>query len=300
MRQGIKKFILLGSVPVLGLAWALFRPELIFVNQQVNEKLTVSAGQTAMTLAKGEFKSYSHETTGNAEIVKVGDKWILRLSNFKTSNGPDVHVIVGKNSDPKSFKATDSVDLGVIKGNIGDQNYVLPSSISPEDIMSVTIWCKRFSVSFGGASLKSMKAATPVVQLTTPSSQTTPVVQLAGFAEEIRVTGGKLKSGTVELIEADSKRFLRLTKIKLPNVKSAQVFLVKAETLPTTFDLSKLTKVKLGDWSSAKSKQQFAVSKDLDLWLYRTIIFWNPATKRSLGTVNLRSDQELRPTLNLI
>jgi len=46
------------------------------------------------------------------------------------------------------------VDLGVIKGNIGDQNYILPSDLDMSKYRAVSIWCKRFSVNFGAAALK--------------------------------------------------------------------------------------------------------------------------------------------------
>lgn len=38
------------------------------------------------------------------------------------------------------------VDLGVLKGNIGNQNYELPENL--EDFKSVVIWCKEFGVLF--------------------------------------------------------------------------------------------------------------------------------------------------------
>jgi hypothetical protein len=46
------------------------------------------------------------------------------------------------------------VDLGVIKGNIGDQNYTLGSDLDLAKYRAVSIWCKRFSVNFGSASLR--------------------------------------------------------------------------------------------------------------------------------------------------
>jgi hypothetical protein len=45
------------------------------------------------------------------------------------------------------------IDLGVIKGNIGDQNYSLPNDLDLAKYRAVSIWCKRFSVNFGAARL---------------------------------------------------------------------------------------------------------------------------------------------------
>jgi len=40
-----------------------------------------------------------------------------------------------------------------MKGNIGDQNYDIPSTVDLEKYRTVTIWCKRFGVNFGSAPL---------------------------------------------------------------------------------------------------------------------------------------------------
>jgi len=46
------------------------------------------------------------------------------------------------------------VDLGVIKGNVGDQNYKLAADLDLSKYRAVSIWCKRFSVNFGAAALR--------------------------------------------------------------------------------------------------------------------------------------------------
>ena len=55
-------------------------------------------------------------------------KLILRLTNFKTSNGPDVHVILIAGTDAEDDanflkSGIERVELGSLKGNEGDQNY---------------------------------------------------------------------------------------------------------------------------------------------------------------------------------
>jgi hypothetical protein len=82
---------------------------------------------------------------------------ILRLTSFSTSNGPDVHVYVVAADDAKDVVTVEKagfVDLGVIKGNIGDQNYTLDSDLDLAKYCAVSIWCKRFSVNFGAAALR--------------------------------------------------------------------------------------------------------------------------------------------------
>ncbi|MCW5936597.1 MAG: DM13 domain-containing protein [Fimbriimonadaceae bacterium] len=145
-----KKLIALGiAIPAAAICWALFRPELLFVNQEVNEKLAVDK-----ILASGSFDSYAHETKGTAKLVESDGTHYLRLDGFHTSNGPDVRVYLVKDSDAgKGANAGNYVDLGSIKGNIGSQNYKIPSTINPGEIKSIAIWCKRFNVGFGGATL---------------------------------------------------------------------------------------------------------------------------------------------------
>jgi hypothetical protein len=79
---------------------------------------------------------------------------VLRFTDFKTSNGPDVHVYLFAADDARdseSVKRAAFVDLGSIKGNIGDQNYTLGSDVDLSKYRTVSVWCKRFSVNFGWA-----------------------------------------------------------------------------------------------------------------------------------------------------
>jgi len=147
----------IGVIVMAGL-WYAFRPELLFVNKQVNEQFpSQQATAGPVTVAKGNFKSLAHETKGFATIYKLADgKQTLRLSEFETSNGPDVHVYltgaeVEKGSD--AIKTAGFVDLGSMKGNKGDQNYDIPADVDLSKYKSVTIWCARFGVNFGIAPL---------------------------------------------------------------------------------------------------------------------------------------------------
>ena len=57
---------------------------------------------------------------------------VLRLTSFSTSNGPDVHVYMVAADDAKDVATVQHagfIDLGVLKGNIGDQNYKLGSDL---------------------------------------------------------------------------------------------------------------------------------------------------------------------------
>ena len=106
----------------------------------------------ATTLAQGSFIDRSHPTVGTAKVITDGERTFLRFEGFETDNGPDLNVYLGT-GDPEGDPG-DFIDLGDLKGNIGDQNYELTGLDVDLDIFStVYIWCVRFSVAFGSASL---------------------------------------------------------------------------------------------------------------------------------------------------
>jgi hypothetical protein len=143
-------------IVVAAAAWYAFRPERAFINQKVNEQFPTTSAASNQ-LASGQFHSGAHETKGTATVFQLADgKKTLRLTNFATSNGPDVHVYLVAVSDAKdndTVTKSEYVDLGSMKGNIGDQNNELPASADLAKYRAVTIWCKRFSVNFGTAPL---------------------------------------------------------------------------------------------------------------------------------------------------
>jgi hypothetical protein len=153
------KFVILAAVIALMAAWYAFRPERLIVNKSAHEELPIAQnGAPAEALESGRFHGVAHPTEGTATIYRMADgSHILRLTNFKTSNGPDVHVYVvaaDDASDSETVQRAGFIDLGSIKGNIGDQNYRLGSEVDLAKYRTVSVWCKRFSVNFGAAALR--------------------------------------------------------------------------------------------------------------------------------------------------
>jgi len=152
------KVIIPVFVIALFVAWYAFRPERLIVNKSVHEEFPTAKGSLPVqTLASGTFHSVLHPTNGTATIYRIGDgSRVLRFTNFGTSNGPDVHVyMVAANdaNDNASVQLAGFIDLGTIKGNLGDQNYVLGPDVDLSKYHAVSVWCKRFSVNFGTAPL---------------------------------------------------------------------------------------------------------------------------------------------------
>jgi hypothetical protein len=157
----------IGLVVLGGIGWYLFRPELLFVNKKVNEELAVVPAASATdaaaeatapaALAAGQFHSVSHETRGTATIHDLGGGHrVLRLTDFATSNGPDVRVYLvaaADANDNETVTKAGFVEVGNLKGNEGDQNYDVPADLDLTKYRAVTIWCRRFGVNFATAPL---------------------------------------------------------------------------------------------------------------------------------------------------
>ena len=153
-----RKIIILVLAVVLFGAWYAFRPERLFINHRVDEAFPAAKRSSPVqTLASGIFHGVLHPTEGTATIYSLGDgSRVLRFTNFRTSNGPDVHVYMVAENDAKdsaSVMRAGFIDLGSLKGNIGDQNYTLGPNVDLSKYRTVSIWCKRFSVNFGAAAL---------------------------------------------------------------------------------------------------------------------------------------------------
>ena len=73
---------------------------------------------------------------------------VLRLEDFKSTNGPDLYVYLSTDKH-----ASDFVNLGELKANSGNQNYEIPNDVDLDKYNTVLIWCKAFGVLFGSAEL---------------------------------------------------------------------------------------------------------------------------------------------------
>jgi len=47
----------------------------------------------------------------------------------------------------------DFVDLGTLKGNVGNQNYLIPADVDLDRYSTAVVWCRRFEVGFAAAVL---------------------------------------------------------------------------------------------------------------------------------------------------
>jgi hypothetical protein len=159
------------ALAAVTLIW--FQPQKLFYDDRVDESLPSAAAEETpasdgggavitvapsgpVDLATGTFVSREHETVGTARVVRLPDgQVVVRLEGFETSNGPALFVYLSQNPATGEEAAFDEefVDLGPLKGNVGDQNYVVPEGVDVTGFTGVVIWCDRFDAAFGAADL---------------------------------------------------------------------------------------------------------------------------------------------------
>ena len=135
--------------PTKAMATAMAEPDKLMEEEMPSVEMSV--------LAEGSFYNIAHIGGGQALIYQLADgSRVLRLQDFEVDNGPDLHVyLVPINPVPDSVgvEIPGSVNLGKLKGNIGDQNYEIPADLDLTQFQSVVIWCQPFRVPFTAAAL---------------------------------------------------------------------------------------------------------------------------------------------------
>jgi hypothetical protein len=98
-----------------------------------------------------------HSASGTAIIYRLpDDRLMLRLEGFRTTKGPELHVVLSRAEDPREPEqlGADYRDLGRLKGNVGNQNYDIPSDLTIENFNSVVIYSVPYQVIFSTATLE--------------------------------------------------------------------------------------------------------------------------------------------------
>ncbi len=177
------------AVPALWLAWWLGSP--LFIDKVANEEFPLTASATipegitqveaesmmetaskiesqttesmtpemsmpsTVSLISGTFRDEepSYRGSGEATIYRLeDDSNVLRLENFKVTNGPDLRVLLMVDPEGRD-KAQGYIELGQLKGNIGNQNYPIPADTDISAYNAVMIYCRPFQVIFSTAPL---------------------------------------------------------------------------------------------------------------------------------------------------
>ena len=152
--------ILLSVLAILFvIALALFEPWSLWINKTVQEPMP-SGAAPPVEVARGDLITHEHATTGTVRILRLADgSHQVRLENLDTTNGPKLTVLLSNAAVVPGkagwhvFDDEKNLNLGDLKGNKGSQNYVIPRTANLADYRSVSVWCDRFNVSFGAATL---------------------------------------------------------------------------------------------------------------------------------------------------
>lgn len=136
------------GIGIIAIVFVGYTASPLFFDVTVNEEMPV----TGLTIPMGNFVGVGdgiHDARGDVFIIESDDgSRFLRFEDFKATNGPDLFVYLATDET-----ANDFVSLGELKGNIGNQNYMIPPGADLSNYDIVLIWCKQFSVLFGSAEL---------------------------------------------------------------------------------------------------------------------------------------------------
>jgi hypothetical protein len=161
----MKKSLLIIAVVAIVTIGGVFAISPYFTDTTVDEIIPSTAVQSMMEekamMEEKIIKKYIgtfvgvddgiHDAQGIAKIIPLEDgSKVLRLEDFKATNGPDLYVYLATDD-----RASEFVNLGELKANNGNQNYKIPDDTDLEKYNKVLIWCKTFGVLFGNADLSS-------------------------------------------------------------------------------------------------------------------------------------------------
>ena len=114
--------------------------------------------ETARVLISGEFSTIDalHWGKGTATIYEFPDRRILRFEGFSSARGGDVRVYLSRDPQPRSALelGADFLNLGRLKGNLGNQNYILPENHDLSIYRSAVVYCKQFETVITSARLR--------------------------------------------------------------------------------------------------------------------------------------------------
>jgi hypothetical protein len=124
------------------------------IDNEVNETIQAMVPPNTDMSSVYELRSGNFTNSGNiskvsgiSRILSVNDIEFLRFEHFNLTNGPELHVYFTNKGD-----LVDSKDLGILKGNIGPQNYFLGDIANQYD--TVVIASKPFKMIYAKAMLE--------------------------------------------------------------------------------------------------------------------------------------------------
>lgn len=146
-----------GEIPVEAVVEAVAEAVPLVTVQPVAEATAEpveAAASAPVVLRQGDFRDRDaqHQGSGIATLVQDGDEHLLRLTNFASSDGPDLFVWLVENPNTLDAGALGaSLDLGLLQSLTGDQEYVIPAETDLTPYQGVIIYCREFHFVFSTA-----------------------------------------------------------------------------------------------------------------------------------------------------
>lgn len=110
-----------------------------------------NASAGPVTLARGGFTGADgHAGAGDATVVRTtGDRRVLTFTDFEVDPGVKVEVWLTRDES----STDDRIELGGLKGNVGDQQYDIPANADLGAYDTVVLYCTPFTVRIAVATL---------------------------------------------------------------------------------------------------------------------------------------------------
>lgn len=161
-----KLLIILILILVAAFLWWTVSP--LFIQKEVNDELPGDLLESLAKSAIGDMANTTendpsttsllgpfpikdtdlHPASGEVVVINSPGKSIIRYKDYQGTNGPDLFVYLAKDLEAKEF-----VNLGRVRGNLGNLNYTVPDGIDISEYQYVLTWCKAFGVLFDYAEL---------------------------------------------------------------------------------------------------------------------------------------------------
>ena len=146
-----KRILVTVALPVFLALWWAFRPEKLWINEKVNEAAPFETSAEPQPVLTGRFEGKKDRTSGRATIYKKAPgETYLRLTDLTGPEGSEIHVVLTPSDDPT---VPQSIDLGPLKTNQGDQNYDLPAAADLNKYDAVVVFDERSHAILGLAKL---------------------------------------------------------------------------------------------------------------------------------------------------
>ena len=112
--------------------------------------LPIAAFAGERTIASGTFEGKSgHATTGGVSVQTTSAGTVVVLEqDFAFDGAPDPKLGFGKNGYDAAAK------FSPLRSNTGKQSYSIPANIDPAAYNEIWVWCEKYAVPLGVATLK--------------------------------------------------------------------------------------------------------------------------------------------------